>query len=210
MSLLYYKMDEVAIRKALEDAVAFSPEVQAKANKVVAGLFGRAKDNLMRDFNENPITQELKAGSEASNISDTLNGEGNLFGFLGFFQGQDPTEELGELLSRVSYERSSIRKNVIYYKITNYPTEGQIKDATRMNWGNGASWAYGVETGEFEGDASLSHYIFKTWAGSRSQAGFQIKGYEYSEESFNPKPYITQILENFADRVNNSTSKFLI
>lgn len=210
MSLLYFRMDERAIKKALEERVAYAPSVQAQANKIVAGLFGRAHDSLMKNFLEHPVTLELKAGPQASNISDTLNGEGNLFGFLGFWNTQEPTKDLENLLAKVSYERSSIRKNVINYKILNFPKKTDVESVTEMNWGHGTSWAYAVENGDFGGDAALSHYIFKTWGGSRSQAGFQVKGYDYSEEQFHPVPYISQILENFQDRVNNSRSKYVI
>jgi hypothetical protein len=210
MSLLYFRIDQAAIQKALEQKVALAPEIQIKAKQIVAGLFGRAQQAMMRDFLEHPVTLELKAGAEASNISNTLNGEGNLFGFLGFFNNQDPTIELQELLSRIDYEKTSVKKNVINFKIVNYPTKGEIESATQMNWGQGKSWAYAIENGEFGGDAALSHYIFKTWNGSRSGGGFQIKGYEYSEESFQPTPYISEILEKFQDRINNSRSKYVI
>lgn len=210
MSLLYFRIDQKAIMKALEEKVAYSPEVQAKADKVVANLFGRAHESLMKNFLEHPVTLELKGGASASNISNTLNGEGNLFGFLGFWNTQDPTQELEDLLIGITYDRTSVRKNVIYYRIENFPTRSQIESATQMNWGQGRSWAYAIEDGDFGGDAALSHYIFKTWSGSRSQAGFQIKGDEYSEEEFHPVPYISEILENFQNRVNNSSSKFVI
>lgn len=210
MSLLYFRIDQNAIQKALEERVAFAPEIQAKAKLIAFNLFGRAHQSLMRDFLEHPVTQELKAGPEAQNISNTLNGQGNLFGFLGFWQGQDPTVELENLLIKIKIEKSSTKRNVIYYRIADYPSRTTIEEATEMNWGNGTSWAFSVENGDFGGDAALSHYIFKAWSGSRSQGGFQIKGYEYSEESFNPTPYISQILEKFQDRVNNSSSKYLI
>jgi hypothetical protein len=211
MSLLYFRLDQKAIMKALEEKVAYAPEVQAKANRIVLGLFGRAQVAMIKNFLEHPVTLELKAGAsnpDTANISETLNGEGNLFGFLGFFQGQDPTFELEDLLSRISCERSSIRKNVIFYKITNYPTKKAIESASEMNWGK-TSWALAIETGNFDGDAALSHYIFRSGAG-RSGAGIQVKGYEYSEERFQPRPYISEILEKFQDQVNNSSSKFLV
>ena len=118
MSLLYFRIDQNAIQKVLEERIARSPDVQTKANQVVANLFGRAHKSLMKNFLEHPVTMELKTGPTASNISNTLNGEGNLFGFLGFWNGQDPTEELHDLLMRINYIHSSTRKNIIYYSIT--------------------------------------------------------------------------------------------
>lgn len=209
MSLLYFRINQKAVQNALENRVALVPEVQAKANQIVGNLFGRAHQAMMRDFLEHPVTLELKEGPNSVNISNTLNGEGNLFGFLGFFNTQDPTYELEDMLMRIGYERSSIRKNVINYRIKNMPSRKDIEAATQMNWGKGTSWAYAVENGQFNGDASLSHYIFKSGAG-RSGGGIQVKGYEYSEEQFHPKPYISEIMRKFQDRINNSNSKFLI
>jgi hypothetical protein len=208
MSLLYFKMDRVAIQNYLEERVAKTQTVQTKANQVVASLFGRAHQALMKNFLEHPVTLELKAGSDASNISNTLNEEGNLFTFCGFFEGTDPTEELEQLLTRINFEKSSTKKNIIYYRITNYPSKTQISDVTQMTWAN-TSWAYAIETGNFNGAAALSHYIFKTWAGSRSGRGLQIPD-EYSEESFKPTPYLSEILGEFQDRINNSRSKFVV
>lgn len=195
--------------KALEAKVAYAPEVQEKANRIIAVLFGRAHQAMMKNFLEHPVTLELKAGSDASNISNTLNGEGNLFGFLGFFDTQNPTGELEDLLMGIGYEQSSIRKNVINYRVRNYPTKREIESASEMNWGRGTSWAFAIENGNFNGDAALSHYIFKSGAG-RSGGGIQVAGYEYSEEKFHPTPYISEVLDKFRDRVNNSNGKFLI
>jgi hypothetical protein len=206
---LYFRVDEKAIQKKLREQLVKRTDVQAKATSAVSNLFARVHSSLMREFFEHKITLELRADPTASNISDTLNGEGNLFAFLGFYDGQDPTWDLEELLSNISFRKSSVRNGAINFQIINIPTKTNIKDATKMNWGNG-SWALGVEDGDFKGGADLAHFIFKSWSGSRSKEGFQVKGYEYSEEKFSPRPYISKMLENFRDRVNNSTSKFLV
>ena len=66
----------------------------------------------------------------------------------------------------------------------------------------GTSWAEAVESGEFNGDASLSHYIYKTWMSSRSKKGIQVKG-NYSESKFKPTPYMSEILNNFIEKMNS-------
>lgn len=203
-------VDINAIRKAIEGRLISNPAVQRRAYLVASNIFFRAHQALMKDFFSHKITQELKAGNSASNISDTLNGEGNLFSFLGFFAGQDPTLELEELFSRINLGSPLVRRNSIIFNIENLPQRKDIIGATRMNWGSGASWAFAVETGSFNGDAALSHFIFKTWNSGRSKAGFQVKDYSYSEDQFSPKPYITEILDNFQERINGSKSKFLI
>lgn len=208
MGYLYFKVDEKAIKRKLDDILAKRADVQAKAYSIVSNIFNRIHSSLMREFLDHPITQELKMGNKAANISGTLNGEGNLFAFLGFYDGEDPTFELHELLQRISFHRTTQRKNVIYFTIDNIPTDAEITSKTRMTWSN-ASWAFGIESGDFKGGADLAHFMWKSWEGSRSKEGFQLP-YEYSEEQFEPKPYITEILAHFREKVNNSKSKFLV
>ena len=131
-----------------------------------------------------------------------MNGqEGNLYSFLGFFFGKDPTIELRHVLDRDTTIRKSTRVGTTFYYRVYYPDKQEITDVSRMDWGSGTSWAYAVENGDFGGDAHLSHYIYNTWGAGRSEEGIQTKGV-YSENDFAPKPYISTILDNFIQRVN--------
>jgi len=208
MGFLSLKIDEFAIRKKFEEEVLSIPEVKEQAEKAASNLFIRAKNSLLKNFENHEITQEIRGGNSSINLSNTLDGYGNLFSFLGFYEGSDPTRELDELLRDVEMERSYYKNNIVYFNIS-YPSRKQIEEATQMTWGQGTSWAYAVENGEFNGDAALSHFIFKNSITSRSQAGFQV-GHEYAEEEFSPKPYISEIIENFKDRINNSRSKYIV
>lgn len=209
MGYLYFRVDEKAVRKKLDDILASRKEVQAKAYSIVSNIFNRIHASLMREFLEHPITQELKAGNKAANVSGTLNNEGNLFVFLGFYEGKDPTLDLQALLQRISFHKTSHRRNVINFTIDHLPTDATITRATRMTWSS-ASWALAVESGDFQGGANLAHFLWKSWEGARSKEGFQVKGYEVNEEEFTPKPYITEIVNHFIEKVNNSKSKFLV
>ena len=196
------KIDYEAIKRKFELHLDSSPEILKAVENLAQKNFKRIHTALLRDFNNHPITQELKAGPESSNISNTLEGSGNLFAFLGFYNTEVPTLQLENLLEDISIKRTVRRKNIFYFKILNVPDKGSIAGATQMTWGSGTSWAYAVENGEFNGDAELSHFIFKTYGGSRSKEGFQIQE-EYSEDQFQPKSYMTEILSKFKDRVNN-------
>lgn len=206
---LYFRVDEKAVKQRLDEMLHQRQDVQSKATSIVNNVFNRAKESLLEDFLNSPITQEIKAGNQASNLSDTLNGEGNLFAFLGFWEGQDPTWDLEDLLHKITVRKTSNRSGVINFRIENLPTKDTIKTATPMNWGT-QSWALSIEDGDFRGGADVAHFVFKSWENARSQEGFQVKGYEYSEDSFNPKPYISEIMEKFYERVNSSRSKFLV
>jgi len=197
-----FKVDYTAIKKKLENYIDSDVRIKNAVNEMAQKVFLRAHGALLREFSTHSITEELKAGPTASNTSNTLGGYGNLSSFLGFFSSQNPTEELHALLNKISMKKVTRRGNVVYFRI-DLPEKQEIIAATRMNWGSGTSWAYAVENGEFNGDEALSHFVFKTWSGSRSKQGFQAAG-EYTSENFSPKPYITELLNNFRSRINQT------
>jgi len=202
MSDMTFKVDYTAIKKKLENYIDSDVRIKNAVNEMAQKVFLRAHGALLREFNTHSITEELKAGPTASNTSNTLGGYGNLSSFLGFFSSQNPTEELHALLNKINMRKVTRRGNVVYFRI-DLPEKQEIIAATRMNWGSGTSWAYAVENGEFNGDEALSHFVFKTWSGSRSKQGFQVAG-EYTSDNFSPKPYITEILNNFRSRINQT------
>lgn len=199
MSKTTFKVDYAALRNLFIKSI--DKDVIKIVDQNVVSIFERNKKALLKQFSNHKITVELKNGPFSENISGTLGGYGNLFSFLGFIYTSNPTEKLENLLSSLSIKKTTRRGNIIYYSI-NLPNESEVADATRMDWGGGTSWAYAVETGNFNGDAALSHYIFKTWLKGRSKQGVQVKG-EYSENTFSPQPYISKILENFQKKMNN-------
>jgi hypothetical protein len=179
--------------------------VMDKAKTIADRNFRRIHQALMDDFDGHAITQELKAGPNPDeNPSGTLGSmSGNLFSFLGFYAGTDPTKELRVLLNSIRLGRGSYLRGVISFDVKDIPTKNKIIGATRMVWGSGTSWAFAVETGKFNGDAALSHYIFETWAGSKSGTGIQLKGVKYTENKFVKKEYISEMLGKFKERVSN-------
>lgn len=207
MSIASFKMDVAAVEKRLKEMVPTRPEVKDKAKSIANSFFNKAHSKLLYDFSTHDVTMEIKAGNMAANITNTLNGDGNLFTFLGFLDGTDPTLELEESLKNISLRQTIIRNNSVYFRIDNIPNKAEIKSVTKMTWGGGTSWAYAVENGDFNGDAALSHFIFKSWDKARSREGFQIKGYEYREDEFKSVPYITKIMEKFYNRINNAIEK---
>lgn len=200
MSNVSFKVDYIALGKIFEQKIDSDQRIANMVDNVVKEKFEKNKNLLLSEFNNHKITVELKNGPNASNISDTLGGYGNLFSFLGFFSSKSPTKELETLLSNMSIRKTTRRGKVFYYRI-NLPTPSEVAQATKMDWGSGTSWAYAVENGNFNGDAALGHYIYKTWIKGRSKTGVQIK-YDYNKKEFSPKQYLTPIFENFQKRIN--------
>ena len=59
-----------------------------------------ARQQLFKEIDAHPVSQELNMGSIAPNISGTLpRGYGNLFSFIGFDAGSRPVEDLKKLLN---------------------------------------------------------------------------------------------------------------
>jgi len=196
------RINQDIFKKKFAEQIDSDPRIKLLVSKFANTIFLRAKNSLLKNFDEHPITEELKEGPSGSNISGTLGGYGNLFAFLGFFDTQQPTEELELLLRNITLRKSTRKGNTVYFTAS-VPSQNTIESVTQLNWGEGKSWVYAVETGEFDGEADLNHFIYKSFENGRSQQGVQVEGI-YREENFMPRPYLTQILNNFRDRINGN------
>lgn len=196
------KIDLASIKRKIEAAVARSPKARRAAYVRAYGLFSSAKRAMLREFDRSNITQEILGGEDAANISGTLGGYGNLFSFIGFHQGDRPTEPLRWMLEQVSMEQTQYRERKWYFRVR-VPDNRDIAGVTPMPWEQGNSWALSVEK-EISG---LSHYLYTRHAlhRSRSGTGIQLPYENWEDLQFEGQPYITEILKNFRERVNNAS-----
>ena len=72
------------VKQAVQNTSAF----QDKAEDIVKDSYLENKDKFMEDFDNHPVTQEIEGGPSAKNTSNTLNGIGNLFSYIGFLQAK--------------------------------------------------------------------------------------------------------------------------
>ena len=72
--------------------------VLPQSRKLIKSSFLKKKSQMIADFLNHPVTQEIKGGIGATNISGTLGGVTNLFSFIGFEQGDDPITPIVEML----------------------------------------------------------------------------------------------------------------
>lgn len=165
----------------------FLPELRTEVSRA----FMSAKSRMIAEFLNHPVTIEIQAGPNASNISGTLGGYGNLFSFIGFERGDDPISPIIELLqgSRVEFTSQTVRglDAVIYM-----PSSEEIFAATPMPWAEGRSWAKGIESGI----SGLGHYIQMRDMG-RSGGGIQA-GSRLSGVKFRNTQYISAFLNKYA------------
>ena len=170
-------------------------QIYRESNKSVRSLvlkrFKEIKDEMIREFEMHPVTIELDGGPSASNASGTLS-TGNLFSFIGFTDGDKPTEVIRrELMSSdVSVRRSQKGHFSINFDI---PDKEDLFDKTPMPWATGRSWLKGIE----HGISGLGRYLYGDFgAKSRSGAAIQTKNSLGSGGKFRNTSYMSAILFN--------------
>lgn len=169
-------------------------EYQKSVKSLIEDQFEKIKDKYIDEFLNHPVTQEIKGGISASNISGTLNNITNLYSFIGFDEGTDPIEPIEQLLEksnyRIMYNSNSGESTVIF----DIPTAAQIFAITPMPWAVGRSWARGIETGI----SGLGYYLKKV-KNSRSGLGIQSTIEQArTGASFKNTKYISDLINRFS------------
>jgi len=163
-------------------------EVEQKVNNV--------KEEILKEFNNHPVTIEIEQGIYASNISGTLNGITNLYSFIGFEAGEKPIEPIRSELEKIGIKRLVSPNGSIIYKI-DFPDAKDIFNVTPLPWAIGRSWAKGIETGI----SGLGFYI-KQSRESRSGLGIQSKTQVRSGLRFKNTRYISAIIKKYGEEIN--------
>lgn len=172
-------------------AVNENKKFQKQAEKNIQSKFLESKEAFFNNFNEHPITQEINRGPSSTNISNTLNGVGNLFSFIGFYNNENPIRDLKSALEKNFLIKKKKIKDTIQYVI-NYPSLDKIKTETPMPWENGRSWVASIE----RGISGFSNYMYKKFAESRSGQGIQIKN-KIRRNSYRPTRYMSDLINRF-------------
>ncbi len=163
--------------------------------------FEKKKTLLVNEFDRHPVTREIDGGVGASNISNTL-GYGNLFTFIGFPAGSNPTEPVRNLLrtqtrlGKVKNTRNVAKNKIVMSVEVNLPSESILSAVTPMPFEGGRSWLYGIE----RGISGFGNYMYKLWSGSRSGKGIQTKK-NIRGGGFRNRRYLTEVLFDFAKRI---------
>jgi hypothetical protein len=146
---------------------------------------------FFNNFDQHPVTQEINGGPSSSNISNTLNGIGNLFSFIGFYKNSNPIKDLKLILEKnFSIRRRKLKDNIRY--IISYPSIDEIKGATPMPWEGGRSWVAGIE----RGISGFSNYMYKKFVDGRSGQGLQSEN-RIRGNSYRPTRYMTDLINRF-------------
>ena len=189
-------------KASIMQKIANSVSIESEMHKRIYARFQESKDKLIEEFESHPVTLEIKGGIDAINSSGTLGGYGNLFTYIGFPDGSDPTEIVKEILESeivlFKVNKSVVGERVKYQYRVIIP-EKTLRDETSMPFETGNSWLYDIETG-ISGFSNYVYGRFKSPDPSRSGGGIQSK-YPHLGATFIPVPYIRDLISKFTERV---------
>lgn len=165
--------------------------------------FDTKKEQFMKEFDENPVTQEIQQGPGAySQIPSLAEAEGNLFSFLGFEAGKNPTSALREYFERnirLGRTRAGVIKGqkVEFKTPVAFPTVNEVDAEASRNGQTALEWTSRPFTQLLSrGIPGLPSYLFniaKRFPTSRSGPAVQAKG-ALRSGSMPPVPYIGPLL----------------
>lgn len=173
-----------------------SKNLKKTSDDIIIKKYESTKENFFDEFESHPITQEISGGPKASNISNTLNGVGNLFSFIGFSSSSEPIKELANALKRSFSIKTKRKDNTIKY-IINFPTLEKIKRSTPMPFEVGNSWAVGIE----KGISGFSNYLYKRFVQGRSKEALQAAN-KIRSTSYKKTRYLSEIINNFINNMS--------
>lgn len=166
--------------------------LQRDFEKIATERFNKLKLQMIAEFMAHPVTQEIMAGPQSANISGTLGGKGNLFAFIGFEEGDNPTQPILEILESVKIVFNGNIDSGSRFLI-NFPDTKEVFSVTPMPWAEGRSWAKGIESGI----SGLGYFIYKANAASRSGEGSQTSVKLNSGARFKNTAYMSSLLSKY-------------
>ena len=183
-------------KKLIQKQIFNNRAVKKMVRDIVQKEVEKEKALFQQDFESHPVTQELDGGENASNISGTLGGYGNLFSFLGFNQGANPTAPVKFLIQRITLDRN-IQATGNGFKVrVNVPSKDDFGAVSRLPFEGGRSWLLDIE----RGISGLGAYLYGRFASSRSGTGIQSK-YNYANKRFRNVKYFSGMYTKFLRRL---------
>lgn len=204
-----------------------SPTVQAKTTYFIERIFMQQVDVLVKEVIKDPVSQEISNPS-VGNISATLQGVGDLFGFIGFHAGSNPIGKLIEVIK----EQTRLKKPINYgriYPMATIPGKGnrfipgrrptfitfkfqvptledfqKASDSVTSPSETGIrNWVRGIERGMSGFGAFLP---LKDLEKSRSKRGIQ-KRLIFRDGAYKPRQYMSKYIKTFISRVKTGGVK---
>jgi hypothetical protein len=189
--------------KSIRSKALGSVKSKKAAVELMESVVQDERSDFYNKFENHSVTREIEGGNAASNISNTLGGNGNLFSFIGFTAGTSPTESVKKLIKSIRLIRTSVKvADRAYTANLSVPTLEKFDSVTRMPWERGRSWLMDIELGI----SGLSAYLYGKYSKSRSGGGIQSATYT-SGASFKPVKYFATIYSQFIKKISNKNRK---
>ena len=183
-------------KKRIQKEIFNNRTVKKMVRDIVQKEIEKEKALFQKDFESHPVTQELDGGENASNISGTLGGYGNLFSFLGFNQGANPTAAVKFLIQKITLDRNIQASGNGFRVKVNVPSKDEFGAVSRLPFEGGRSWLLDIE----RGISGLGAYLYGRFASSRSGTGIQSK-YTYTNKRFRNVKYFSGMYTKFLRRL---------
>ena len=183
-------MAELNIRKLRSKALGLS-KVRSVAFSRAQLIFENERGDFLESFSQHEITKEIDAGENSLNTSGTLGGYGNLFSFIGFNKGSNPTRVIKDMISKIRILKKPIENKFYLSFSVIVPKKEDFERACSMPWATGRSWLSGIERG-------ISGFgFFLSKKDGRSEGGVQaensLRGGTFNRTSYFSKMYNTFI-----------------
>jgi hypothetical protein len=183
-------------KKLIQKEIFKNRAVQKMVRDIAQKEVEKEKALFKQDFESHPVTQEIDGGESASNVSGTLGGYGNLFSFLGFNKGANPTTPVKFLIQSISLGKNVRISSSGFQLKVNIPSKEQFGAVSKMPWEGGRSWLLDVE----RGISGLGAFLYGRFISSRSGGGIQSK-YNYSNRRFRNVKYFSEMYSKFLRRL---------
>ena len=198
---LRISIDERAVRAKIDKALA-SPKIRKLIYDRVYSRFYAQKQKFLNAFDNHIVTAELNAGPRGVNITNSLDGYGNLFSFIGFPSNEKPAQELRNFFqTNIEFNASSYRNRHYYFKIS-IPTQREVERITPLPWDEAqGSWVEAIE----DGLDNAPQFLFKKWTQGRSKTGLQLPNDIENNDDLRQSPikYTSALLSDFRIAINN-------
>jgi hypothetical protein len=167
--------------------------IEARAGTALKKRFEGVKSDTINEFNKHPVTKEIES-------------HGQLFGFLGFYEDEVPTQDVREYLEEHIQMRDNLKltasgDKIIVTKTVEMPSlSGAYEDIESdgvSEWST-KSWLQLLE----DGIPFFSHFLRKSSSeASRSKAGIQSKNPVRPGIDYPKVKYLSEILTNLKARI---------
>ena len=183
-----------------ESVIAPSLEaIQKEAKAEAQAILLEKVNEYIAEIDNHPVSEELSAGPDADNTSNTLNGEANLFAFIGFDETNTPIEDLKSLIREntfLSTGKMKKKESSIVFEL-NTPSLEDLETSTKMPFESGLSWLKGIESGI----SGFGYYLFGIFSDSRSGRAIQSKN-KVRKAYYKPVKYFSELRSIFLKSLN--------